>query len=384
MNTYPSILLLVSAALPLFAATQQPLRLVEPAEGAVVPLLSEEQKAYLDLPREERIAIFSDVEGRKRLQSYGWHPQRVRLEWYWYPASGARPHFTVEVRRLPDGTPVFRGETTHHRLSLENLEIARDYEWTVWASAAGADTISATGTFHTEDRAPRMLNVHAIPNIRDLGGRVGLDGRRVRQGLVFRSTGLNLNASDEDPVTKTRTPGATRIDDLNRSYFLDTLGIRTDIDLRTDGECYGMEGSPLGPTVTWAHIPTWAYHGFQDEWCREQVAKILRIFLDPAAYPIDFHCISGADRTGSFAFVLNALLGVDEEELWRDWEVTGFWTTEPRFNHEERFKKLVAGFDKWPGETLRERVEAYVLSMGFTAEDIAKLRELLLEPMPVR
>ena len=33
---------------------------------------------------------------------------------------------------------------------------------------------------------------------------------------------------------------------------------------------------------------------------------------------------------------------------------------------------------------IRERVEAYVLSMGFTAEDIAKLRELLLEPMPVR
>ena len=384
MKTIRPCFLLVAAALPLFAAPQEPLRLVAPEAGATVPLLSAEQKAYLDLPREERIAIFSDAEGRKRLQSYKWLPQKVTLRWNWQPASGARPLFTVEVRRMPDGTPVFRADTTDHAVALENLEIARDYEWTVWARAAGAEPASATGSFRTEDRAPRLLHVHAIPNIRDLGGRIGLDGRRVRQGLVFRSTGLNLNASDEDPVTKTRTPGATRIDDLNRSYFLDTLGIRTDIDLRSDNECYGMEGSPLGPTVTWAHIPTWAYHGFQDEWCREQVARILRIFLDPAAYPIDFHCISGADRTGSLAFVLNALLGVEEEELWRDWEVTGFWTTEPRFNHEERFKKLVAGFDTWPGETLRERVEAYVLAMGFSAEDIAKLRELLLEPIAVR
>ena len=373
--------LLLASALPLLAEPPA-LRLVAPEQDAVVPLLSDEQKAYLDLPREERIAIFADAEGRQRLQSYGWQPQRVRLQWDWYPANGARPLFTVEVRRLPDGTPVFRGDTVHHRISLENLEIAREYEWTVWGRAAGAEPVSATGVFRTEDRAPRMLHVHAIPNIRDLGGRIGLDGRRVRQGLVFRSTGLNLNASDEDPETKTRTPGKTRIDDLNRSYFLDTLGIRTDIDLRTDGECYGMEGSPLGPTVTWAHIPTWAYHGFQDEWCRDQVGKILRIFLDPAAYPIVFHCISGADRTGSLAFVLNALLGVDEEELWRDWEVTGFWTTEPRFNHEERFKKLVASFDKWPGATLRERVEAYVLAAGLTRADIDTLRELLLEPTP--
>ena len=378
MRPIPALLL--ASVLPLAAADTRPLALVAPENGAVVALLSAEQKAYLDLPREERIAIFADAEGRQRLQSYGWHPQRVRLQWDWNPPGDARPLFTVEVRRLPDGTPVFRADTPHHRVAVENLEIACEYEWTVWGRAAGADPVSATGAFRTEDRAPRLLHVHAIPNIRDFGGRIGLDGRRVRQGLVFRSAGLNLNASDEDPETKTRTPGATRIDDLNRPFFLGTLGIRTDIDLRTDGECYGMEGSPLGPTVAWAHIETWAYQGYQDEWCRSQVGRILRIFLDPATYPIDFHCISGADRTGSLAFLLNALLGVDEEELWRDWEVTGFWSTEPKFNHADRFQKLVAGFDRYPGATLRERAEAYVLAAGLTRADINALRELLLEP----
>ena len=43
------------------------------------------------------------------------------------------------------------------------------------------------------------------------------------------------------------------------------------------------------------------------------------MFLDPANYPIDFHCIAGQDRTGAVAFILNALLGVEEEELYLDW-----------------------------------------------------------------
>ena len=35
--------------------------------------------------------------------------------------------------------------------------------------------------------------------------------------------------------------------------------------------------------------------------------------------------------------------------------------------------------DRYPGETLNERIEAYVLSTGFPADGIARLRSLLLE-----
>lgn len=380
MRTSPLFAFIVFPLLTL----AEPLCLIAPVDGTIVPLLSAEQKSFLDLPREERMRRFADPDARETLRSHGWLPQRVSLQWKGRPENGASPLYTVEVRRLPDGLPVFRADTTHHNVTLENLEIARSYEWTVWERGAGVPTRSATATFQTEDHAPRLLHVHAIPNFRDIGGRIGLDGRRVRQGLVYRSSGFNLNASDEDPATGTRTPGATRIDDANRGYLLNTLGIRTDIDLRSDDECFGMTGSPLGPSVRWAHFETWAYQGYQDEWCRGQVAQILRIFLDPAAYPIDFHCISGADRTGSLAFLINALLGVEEEELWRDWETTGFWSTEPHFNHEERFLKLLGGFQSRPGATLREKAEDYVLSAGFTQDDLARLRELLLEPAPHR
>ena len=79
------------------------------------------------------------------------------------------------------------------------------------------------------------------------------------------------------------------------------------------------------------------------------------------------------------AFVLNALLGVDEDQLWLDWEVTAFHNRGTSFNH-EKFLPLPRGFDRWPGETIHERVEAYVLDLGFAPEDIAKFREIMLEP----
>ena len=586
---------LLFAASAVSAAEPAPLKLLAPAEGATVPLLNERQKAFLAMPHAERIAAYSNETFRSELRkTAGYCPKPVRLEWEDGATNGVRTVYTVEVRRRPDGTPVFRADTVGTCVEVDNLEIAREYEWTVHANALGHE--SATGTFRTEDRAPRLIRGGAVPNVRDLGGRVGLGGRRVRQGLVYRSAGLNENAktryltreqalaksddpdallaaeaalaaetnalagfqarpgdlalvegtlprkwtvfrvaqetfdaegdaalralreipatflgapaeeadlgedadftfpaeardaaagpavflceadfSDDGwcgfgcgadwfwslridgetvfdrsggndinpvetsnhvfvaPVRKGRhlvaavvrtgsvawrwrcrtappepldkllagkiandkaridrlfvvpdgfVPGASRINDANRSLWLDTLGIRTDIDLRSEGEVRGMEGSPLGPTVAWVNVSSSAYAGMQEERGRIPFSKVFRVFLDPANYPIDFHCIAGQDRTGAVAFILNALLGVEEEELWLDWEATAFWNPSPHFNHAKLFDHLVRGFDRFPGETIRERVEAYVRSIGFTDDDIATLRGILLEPAP--
>ena len=580
--------LLAVLLLPLAAAAAAP-RLVAPAEGAVVPLLNETQKAFLAMPRAERVDAYTNETFRRTLQKEGGaKPAKVHFEWKGAKPEGASPAFEVEVRRLPDGKVFFRGGTDHHRLDVGGFEIAREYAWTVRAGDEVAE-----GTFRTEDLAPRLIDGGDVPNVRDLGGRVGLGGRRVRQGLVFRSAGLNNNASDvfytreellaasDDPaallareaalsnelarvramqersakfglvsaeiprkwalfrptneafekdgaatlaalreipeafcgaprdkvsqgdcgdwyihgrstakgpavlfaqvdasddgwlslgcgadwywtlyvngelafdraggneklpinaddwafpvrvrkgpnllavvlrpgsggwrwyckaapavpvatllqalvdnaqyridqifhVLKCRKTGETRINDKNRGYWLGTLGVKTDIDLRSSGEVYGMEGSPLGPTVKWVNVSSSAYAGLQAEWGRKQFAQVFRVFLDPANYPIDFHCIAGQDRTGAVAFILNALLGVEEDQLWLDWEVTAFHNRSTGFNH-EKFLPLPRGFDRWPGDTIHERVEAYVLDLGFTPEDIATFREIMLEDAP--
>ena len=389
--------------------------IVAPADGSSVPLLSPDMKSYLAMDRTARKAFFADAGSRKRMAAWKDKPLPVMLKW----TGPANMRYSVEVKREPDGAVFFKGKTSKKELKLWNLEIARTYSWRVDPVDGGAE--GAGGRFTTEDIAPRLIKVDGIPNIRDFGGRVGLGGRRVRQGRVFRSAGLNGNANkyytkdeildmlekgtlvesvpekskdaakeivsrfkakktpDYKHLVKEWRPGAERLNATTRAYMLETLGIKTDIDLRSARECYLMTGSPLGDTVKWVHVSSTAYGGMAGDSGKRSFAEVFKVFLDEASYPIDFHCIAGADRTGSLAYILNALLGVDEEELWKDWEVTAFDKAKLEFGHASRFEKLVEVFAAYPGSNERERVEAYVKEQGFTDADIAKFRKLMLE-----
>jgi protein-tyrosine phosphatase len=174
--------------------------------------------------------------------------------------------------------------------------------------------------------------------------------------------------------------GDSRVTPETRSLLFDRFGVRTDVDLRSDGECRGMDGSPLGPDVRWAHVSSASYGDLQLDWGRDAFRRVFAVFLDPASAAIDFHCIAGQDRTGAVAFVVLAILGVSEEDLARDWEATALWNPFDHFNHAARYDKLVRGFDRWPGKTINERVEAYVLSLGFSPADLDAFRKRLLEP----
>ena len=353
------------------------LTIVSPAEKAVVPLLSADQKAYLDMGRAERRAQYADYAARKRIAKFGDRPQKVTLDWRLSGTNGTeRVRYAVRVTGEPGDAPFWQGETEKTHVRLDNFEAGRTYSWKVTAKIAEGK-VSAGGTFVTEDRAPRMIHLHGVPNMRDIGGRKGLDGRRVRQGRIYRSAGLNSNATKAKDGTM--KPGKERLNDAARKCAKQMLGIRTDLDLRSDRECFGMTGSPLGPEVTWLHVSSSAYGGIQKESGKKAFAKVFRAFLDADRYPIVFHCIAGADRTGSLAFVLEALLGMDEDELYKDWEVTGFQKSKLDFRHETRFDKLVKGFDAYPGATIHERVVAFVKSCGFTDADIARFRALMLE-----
>ncbi len=534
-----------------------PLTLVSPENGATMPTLSDGQKAYLHMPRAERVEYFASKSKRKEMKALGYYPQPIVLAW-----KGGRPGATykVVVKRVPDGKVFYTFEGTNTSVKVDNLEIARNYEWTV----SGGGELAAK--FSTEDQAPRLIRVPGVPNVRDLGGRIGRNGRRVKQGLVIRSAGLNDNAHDayytkeemeknglaaknaelkaalklaekkwtawrDDPkrvkvlasplsadwsiqfangqiqpirpdkngnftcdpaptgpvtlrqtfeakesgvflanVTKTqmatirvngeivhdfaavkhdrrkltqddttiaipvragrseisvsvdpngasrvwrlssasgsgvgkalaamvkniqmrraslgkvfkgRVAGKNRLTPETLPYMLNELGIKSDIDLRSSGECWGMEGSPLGPTVTWFHYSSQAYGGMQTKEGKAAFTKVFKVFLDEKNYPIDFHCIAGQDRTGAVAFILNGLLGVKEEDLYLDWETTGFWNGSPDFNHKNLFDQLVSGFmKKVEGATLHEKIENYVLGLGFTKDDIEKFRALMLE-----
>ncbi len=349
-----------------------------PATGKVVPLLNAAQKKYLALPREERISFFADKDKRAELVKAGYYPEKVTLAWKL--SDSKAKNVTVTISEKPDFCPAISIPVQNNKTSIKlgNLKIAQDYYWQVTAESTSGKIGSPVVSFRTEDIAPRLIRVNGVPNFRDVGGRVGLNGKRVRQGMIFRSAGWNDNASG-DPEKGNQKPGKNRLSPLMATYITDYLGIKTELDLRNDKECFGMNGSPAGEKINYVHISSSQYGYMQRAFGRGAFKKDFELFLDPQNYPISFHCISGQDRTGALAFILNGLLGVSEEELYLDWESTGFWNKSARFNHARLFNHLIEGFDQFPGKTINEKIEGYVRSVGFTDEDIAKFRSIMLE-----
>ena len=384
--------------------------LVSPKSGETVRQLKPLQAKFVQESLAEREKYFDGAKNSAALRKQGNGPQPIVLKW-----QGGEGPWQVVVRRLPDGKVFCSQSVKGEELSISGLEIARDWEWAV-KGAAG----EAKGTFKTKDLAPRVIA--EMPNCRDIGGRIGLGGKRIRQGLVYRSAGLNYNApieyytnADEvvaldkkgklkkmghvgrklhrllkqggkidlkkDRLVKREcyAPGKKRFTEQQRLDILARYGIKSDIDLRRPSECYGMTGSPLGDTVKWFNYSYSAYGGLYSPNGTNSTRNVFRVFLNPQNYPIDFHCIGGADRTGTVAFLLEALLGVDENNLYMDYLFTGFSGVVSDKSHRGKIEEVAKFLRKHPGETLAQKAEAYFKNLGFTQRDIDSLRDFLLE-----
>ena len=350
------------------------LSIVSPEDGATVPTLRNSQKAYLVRPRNVRFKALADADVRQLLATCGEAQQPLQLRWTGdtnavYMLTIARDGGERQVFAIMNGT----------RAYVTNLELGAKYLWTV--SVRGKPGESASAVFTTEPTAPRLLRAGGVYNLRDLGGWKGLGGRKVRQNMIFRSAGLRASAKQKGGslMGGTFSPGETRITPLGVATLRDELKIRTDMELRNNQEAACMTSSVLGPGVRWVHVPFAAYD-FIDNPVRgrEPFQKIFRTFLDKANYPILFHCSGGRDRTGTLAFVLNGLLGVDGDDLCRDWESTAFTEDSLKFGP-DRLGRLLRYLDNVGGGSVAEQCERYALSCGITKDEIAKFREIMLE-----
>ena len=207
---------------------------------------------------------------------------------------------------------------------------------------------------------PRWYGGEGVRNFRDIGGWTGLDGRRVRTGRIFRTAHFG----------RVKDPAA----------LLRACPIRTDLDLRHGKEVEALGGrSPLGDAVALRNASMPAYSGYDSPKTRARFAKVFRLFLDERNYPVAVHCAKGADRTGSVVCILNGLLGVSEDDLVLDWELTAFFNPNPKFAHEKRIDVLLETIRKEPGAALADKFVSYVKGCGFTDADVATFRSLMLE-----
>lgn len=111
----------------------------------------------------------------------------------------------------------------------------------------------------------------------------------------------------------------------------------------------------------------------------EKYKTAFSALADESRYPVYVHCNAGADRTGTICAIIEALLGMSEEDILHDYETTSFSVYGIRGYNEKTypFDKFWDKFNTYEGETLADKAENYMLSIGVTKSEIYNIRAIM-------
>jgi protein-tyrosine phosphatase len=244
------------------------------------------------------------------------------------------------------------------RAEMTNFYIGVQYRWYVRAGWMTSEVY----TFSTDRQVPRMLYVEGISNVRDIGGFSTRDGGKVRQGMIYRTSEMDTHVS---------------ITEHGKSTLVDELGIRLDIDLR------GINGEPCGPVlsqgrVRWVNYPMAAY---DEIFCEEQMERYRQTFellAERESYPLMVHCWGGIDRTGTWLYILGGLLGVSEEDLALDYEMSSFSRWGSRSRRSEQFVAFLRMLRRY-GDNVNDACVEFLKDCGVSVETMNTIRTIFIE-----
>ncbi len=250
--------------------------------------------------------------------------------------------------------------------SVANLYTDTYYYWQVRVTTTDGKVRESKIAKTKTDAGRRIIYLDGIKNVRDLGGITTKTGQKLKQGLIYRSTQIDFNNDDYSPITKKGIEIARNV-----------LKIKTDLDIRNASErgTSANNKSPLGDDIKYINIPSKQYSDFYAS-TRENEGNIIRTFADYDNYPILFHCAHGADRTGTVAYILEALVGVENDELSKDYELTGW-----RKRIDDDFVNLTnASLSKeLSGNNLQEKTEYFLTEkLGLSEMEISNIKNILL------
>ena len=209
-------------------------KLISPADGASVEILTEVQRKFLterehtydggkiDWAHLSRVSDQDDTQPPR--QSFFWETEEEES--------------VLELSDDPDFKVVRTFRTAQKNAELHNFKAGQKYYWRV----NGCEPFC----FTTEADTPRWIDAEGLTNVRDAGGWRTKSGRRIRQGMLYRGSEMDIHHTITDQGVETM-----------RSL----LGIRTDLDLR--GEASGYVQSPLGPDIAYICVPVAAYQELQ-------------------------------------------------------------------------------------------------------------------------
>ena len=247
-------------------------------------------------------------------------------------------------------------------VTFEHLYVGRTYYYRVTAQLSDGTEITAENCFKTAD-TPRIISTDGVWNMRDIGAVKTADGKNLKQGLVYRGVELDGAVYNKYCITESGI-----------NTLVNEFGIRTEIDLRGEKE---NSRDMLGSTVK--HNVYTSVYAYSDSLISYYFDSYRQLFSDLAKeenYPLYVHCSYGKDRTGTVIYLLQLLLGVSEEDAYREWELSVLLDGVLDY---ELMEDYIAALKELEGDTMQEKVENHLLSIGVTKAEIESIREILIE-----
>ncbi len=277
----------------------------------------------------------------------------VKLSWnYTAPAGKSVSKYTFISGQKNDLSDGYAIETTNKSLDYYNPYLGRNYFKLVANFSDGSKEETEIRHFDVDETYPRNLAIGGMTNCRDLGGRTLEDGGKMKQGLIYRTSGLKYDYS-------------TQITEAGKKEMLQHLKVKTEVNV-ADGSNYNLNLS--GTTLKEFKMD---YSGGSHHFSRnaESVKNFFNLLGDSNNYPVYFHCRIGTDRTGLCAILLSGLLGVSLNEIYQDYLFSNFGKI-----GEKRYIGTKAGADNiqnyindiqnMSGKTFKNKVYNMLLAIG--------------------
>lgn len=251
-------------------------------------------------------------------------------------------------------------------ISIDNLMTGKTYEYTVSVTETAEETTRTTnchGSFTTAD-TNRFITLPGVYNTRDIGGYHTLDGKRVRQGMIIRGTEIDGLVASMNYLTD--------------KAAAEPFGFKTDLDLRSAKLYSSIYKSRLGDDVAHHFYDGPIFGGVFSKNSKPVLWDIFAELADPNNYPMYMHCTYGADRTGTIVFLLQCVLGCSEEDMDREFKLTGLYV--PDYATATSLNGIYGGLEGFAGDTVQEKVCSFLLEdVGVTQEELDSIRAILLE-----
>lgn len=250
---------------------------------------------------------------------------------------------------------------SENTLTIHNLKTSTTYYYRV---DVGEE--SYTGSFRTAD-GTRYIYIPGVFNTRDIGGYTTSDGKKIKQGMIIRGTEMDGLAEPSYYLSKNDVESV-----------MSQLGFVYDMDLRESSTYTGNYTSPLGSSVKHKFYTSPSYLNIFVEKNQPTIKSIFTDLANKENYPMYMHCTYGCDRTGTIVYLLQGLLGCSEEDMIKEFHMSGFFS--PDYADSTRMNAVSEQMEKYPGNTLSEKIEYYLThEVGISNADIQSIRNILLE-----